>query len=42
MPVDPPQFAAAVLNLVINARDAMPYGGVIQITTASRDREADT
>jgi signal transduction histidine kinase len=32
--VDPSQFAAAILNLVINARDAMPHGGVIQIGTA--------
>jgi signal transduction histidine kinase len=38
-PIDPPQFAAAILNLVINARDAMPNGGVIQVTTDSRDPE---
>lgn len=31
--VDPSQFAAAILNLVINARDAMPNGGQIQIST---------
>ena len=35
--IDRPQFADAILNLVINARDAMPNGGVIQITTDSRD-----
>jgi signal transduction histidine kinase len=32
--IDPTQFNAAVLNLVINARDAMPNGGEIQISTA--------
>ena len=32
--IDPSQFAAAILNLVINARDAMPHGGNIEITTA--------
>jgi signal transduction histidine kinase len=31
--VDPAQFHAAILNLVINARDAMPHGGEINITT---------
>lgn len=33
--VDRAQFDAALLNLVINARDAMPDGGRIAITTTS-------
>jgi len=31
--VDPAQFNAAILNLVVNARDAMPEGGEISIST---------
>ena len=30
---DPAQFQSAILNLVINARDAMPKGGHVWITT---------
>jgi signal transduction histidine kinase len=31
--IDGPQFSAAILNLVVNARDAMPEGGEIRIST---------
>jgi signal transduction histidine kinase len=34
-PVDPPRFNAAILNLVLNARDAMSEGGSIRISTSA-------
>lgn len=30
---DPTQFSAGIINLVLNARDAMPHGGTIRIST---------
>jgi signal transduction histidine kinase len=37
---DPAHFQSAILNIVINARDAMPNGGALSITTGETTLEA--
>ena len=39
--IDPGEFQDVILNLVINARDAMPGGGKLLIETTNNDLDAD-
>ena len=34
---DASQMTQVIMNLVLNARDAMPHGGAIRIRTANKD-----
>lgn len=39
--LDPEQFEMAVLNIAINARDAMPNGGLIEVVTRKLELDGD-